>query len=150
MDILFRVPVFVPAMNSHLLDSTSKDSIIRQSSLHKLELFMIVLKEIQDIYSSATFIHGLFSQAIDKLKSPQYTNHLDRVSSGGARQSSRQHSGVADSHDLQGSEIIRGGDPLGNDFAVNDYWDINDGTWEFWSTPSALSATGVEMVTDPF
>ncbi|KAI0903083.1 fungal-specific transcription factor domain-containing protein [Ustulina deusta] len=67
------VPILVPAMNSHLFESKSPDPLIRQSSLNKLDLFMIVLRKIQDIYSSATFIRGLFLQAIEKLNSPRYT-----------------------------------------------------------------------------
>ncbi|KAI0513087.1 fungal-specific transcription factor domain-containing protein [Xylaria bambusicola] len=67
------VPLLVPAMNSHLLESKSSDPLIRQSSLNKLDLFMIVLRKIQDVYSSATFIRGLFLQAIEKLNSPRYT-----------------------------------------------------------------------------
>ncbi|KAI1747776.1 hypothetical protein F4782DRAFT_398041 [Xylaria castorea] len=66
------VPLLVPVMNSHLLESKSSDPLIRQSSLNKLDLFMIVLRKIQNVYSSATFVHGLFLQAIERLNSPYY------------------------------------------------------------------------------
>lgn len=64
--------MLVPAMTGHLGEAKSSDPLQKQLSLNRLNIFMMVLRRIQDIYSSATFIHGLFSQAIDKMTAPEH------------------------------------------------------------------------------
>lgn len=59
--------MLVPAMTGHLGEAKSSDPLQKQLSLNRLNIFMMVLRRIQDVYSSATFIHGLFSQAIEKM-----------------------------------------------------------------------------------
>lgn len=63
--------MLVPAMTGHLGEAKSSDPLQKQLSLNRLNIFMMVLRRIQDVYSSATFIHGLFSQAIEKMTAPQ-------------------------------------------------------------------------------
>lgn len=68
-------------MHSHLLESKSTDPLIRHSSLNKLNLFMMVMKYLEDVHAPATFIHKLFLIAISKVTSPQFseankTEHL--------------------------------------------------------------------------
>lgn len=65
--------MLVPAMTGHLGEAKSSDPLQKQLSLNRLNIFMMVLRRIQDVYSSATFIHGLFSQAIEKMTmSPEH------------------------------------------------------------------------------
>ncbi|CAN8103247.1 unnamed protein product [Discula destructiva] len=66
------VPVFVPAMTTHLSDAKSSDPLRRQLCLNRLNVFMMVLRKIQDVYPSATFIHGLFAQAIERITAPDH------------------------------------------------------------------------------
>ncbi|KAI0809850.1 fungal-specific transcription factor domain-containing protein [Xylaria sp. FL0064] len=114
------VPLLVPAMNSHLFESKSSDPLIRQSSLHKLDLFMIVLRKIQDVYSSATFIRGLFLQAIEKLNSPRHTgpNTPQRFSP-----LHYPSTGPASHTALQGRI---------DNFPIDTFWQIEDQCSEFW------------------
>lgn len=60
-------------MTGHLSEAKSSDPLQRQLSLNRLNVFMMVLSKIQDVYSSATFIHGLFSRAIEKITAPGNT-----------------------------------------------------------------------------
>ncbi|KAI1379222.1 hypothetical protein F4677DRAFT_361963 [Hypoxylon crocopeplum] len=126
------IPVLVPAMNSHLLESKSADPLIRQSSLNKLDLFMIVLRKVQDVYSSATFIHGLFLQAIAKLNSPHYSgaNTPQRISP-------RQNS-IADSTG-QGTLQCRG-DPI----PMDAFWQIDDRISDIWDLLPTFSGAGTD------
>lgn len=69
-------------MTGHLGQAKSSDPLQKQLSLNRLNIFMMVLRRIQDIYSSATFIHGLFSQAIEKITAPverDYTGQITPV-----------------------------------------------------------------------
>jgi hypothetical protein len=54
-------------MNTHLLETKSYDVLTSQIGLNKLNLCMMVLSNIQATYSSATFIRGLFLEAIETL-----------------------------------------------------------------------------------
>ncbi|KAI1503158.1 hypothetical protein F5X99DRAFT_376070 [Biscogniauxia marginata] len=114
------VPVLVPAMISHLLESKSSDPLIRKSSLNKLDLFMIVLRKIQDVYSSATFIHGLFQQAIEKLNSPHYTG------ANTPQPYSPRHNSIADSTGQAPSQGRIDQIPM------DTFWQIDDRISEFW------------------
>ncbi|CAJ2509285.1 Uu.00g143110.m01.CDS01 [Anthostomella pinea] len=125
------VPVLVPAMNSHLLESKSTDPLIRQSSLNKLDLFMMVLKKIQDVYSSATFIHGLFLQAIEKLNSPQYS-----AASTPQRFSLAENSAAA----------AAAGD---SGMPMDTFWQIDDRISEFWDSMPVFGGTGTDVNGSP-
>lgn len=59
-------------MTGHLGEAKSSDPLQKQLSLNRLNIFMMVLRRIQDVDSSATFIHGLFSQAIEKMTAPEH------------------------------------------------------------------------------
>ncbi|KAM0806559.1 putative Fungal-specific transcription factor domain-containing protein [Seiridium cardinale] len=123
------VPLLVPAMNSHLLESKSSDPLIRQSSFNKLGLFMMVLRKLQDIYSSATFIHGLFLQAIEKLKSPHYTGETS------PQHFSPRHNPTASSTTLANSE---GG---GNQILMDTFWQTDDPMSELWDSLPHFNGT---------
>ncbi|KAK6076369.1 cutinase transcription factor 1 beta [Seiridium cupressi] len=123
------VPLLVPAMNSHLLESKSSDPLIRQSSLNKLELFMMVLRKIQDVYSSATFIHGLFLQAIEKLTSPHYTGENT------PQHFSPRHNPMADSTSLANSQ---GGE---NQIPMDALWQFDDPISELWDSLPHFNGT---------
>ncbi|KAI1167622.1 fungal-specific transcription factor domain-containing protein [Nemania serpens] len=127
------VPVLVPAMHSHLLESKSTDPLIRQSSLNKLDLFMIVLRKIQDVYSSATFIRGLFLQAIEKLNSPRYTGGNNTP-----QQFSPPRNSTADS---DGQNTLQG---RTDHIAMDDFWQIEDHISEFWDPLPSSSNDGTE------
>ncbi|KAH8160564.1 hypothetical protein CIB48_g7671 [Xylaria polymorpha] len=115
------VPVLVPVMNSHLLESKSSDPLIRQSSLNKLDLFMIVLRKIQNVYSSATFVHGLFLQAIEKLNSPYYTG-VEISQTFSPRQNSTP--------------------PRLDQLPMDIFWQLDDRISEFWDPLPSFSGTG--------
>ncbi|KAI0436974.1 hypothetical protein F4803DRAFT_556456 [Xylaria telfairii] len=118
------VPVLVPVMNSHLLESKSSDPLIRQSSLNKLDLFMIVLRKIQNVYSSATFVHGLFLQAIEKLNSPYYTG-VEIPTSFSPRQNSTP--------------------PRLDQLPMEIFWQLDDRISEFWDPLPSFSGTGTDI-----
>ncbi|KAJ8129427.1 hypothetical protein O1611_g4205 [Lasiodiplodia mahajangana] len=119
------VPVLVPAMNSHLLESKSPDPLIRQSSLNKLDLFMIVLRKIQNVYPSATFVHGLFSQAIERLNSPYYNIGL-----------SPQQNSTPDS---------TGQPPRLDQLPIDIFWQLDDRISEFWDPLPTFSGTETDV-----
>lgn len=118
-------------MHSHLLESKSTDPLIRQSSLNKLDLFMIVLRKIQDVYSSATFIRGLFLQAIEKLNSPRYTGGNNTP-----QQFSPPRNSTADS---DGQNTLQG---RTDHIAMDDFWQIEDHISEFWDPLPSSSNDG--------
>ncbi|KAI8946739.1 hypothetical protein F4801DRAFT_563370 [Xylaria longipes] len=124
------VPVLVPVMNSHLLESKSSDPLIRQSSLNKLDLFMIVLRKIQNVYSSATFVHGLFLQAIEKLNSPYYT-------------------GVNISQPFSPRQISTPDStsqpPRLDQLPMDIFWQLDDRVSEFWDPLPNFSGTGTDV-----
>ncbi|TGJ82414.1 hypothetical protein E0Z10_g6353 [Xylaria hypoxylon] len=122
------VPILVPAMNSHLFESKSSDPLIRQSSLNKLDLFMIVLRKIQDVYSSATFIRGLFLQAIEKLNSPRHTPQHFFM----------QRNSTADS---AGQTALQG---RIDHFPMDTFWQIEDHIPEFWDPLQTSSNDGTD------
>ncbi|KAF2972454.1 hypothetical protein GQX73_g1159 [Xylaria multiplex] len=122
------VPILVPAMNSHLFESKSSDPLIRQSSLNKLDLFMIVLRRIQDVYSSATFIRGLFLQAIEKLNSPRNTPQHFFSQRNSTVDSARQTT-------LQ-SRI--------DNFPMDSFWQIEDHIPDIWDPLAASSNDGTD------
>ncbi|KAI3316847.1 hypothetical protein HD806DRAFT_527558 [Xylariaceae sp. AK1471] len=127
------VPLLVPAMNSHLLESKSSDPLIRQSSLNKLDLYMMVLKKIQDVYTSATFIHGLFLQAIEKLNSPNHTG-LNTP-----QHFSPQHKSIADS---TGQATLYG---RVDQTPMDNFWQIEDRIFDFWDPlPTFSDARTIE------
>ena len=128
-------------MNSHLLESKSADPLIKQSSLHKLNLPMMVLESVQEVYSSATFIHGLFSKVIEKMKATQpsittyppqqqqqqhhHVNHNNICSS---RQNNamigitNQH---INSHNPPGSYVRQAGEELWRcDEQMSEFWEL--------------------------
>ncbi|KAI1820375.1 hypothetical protein F4861DRAFT_545743 [Xylaria intraflava] len=119
------VPVLVPAMNSHLLESKSPDPLIRQSSLNKLDLFMIVLRKIQNVYPSATFVHGLFLQAIEKLNPPYYTG-LNMPQSISPQQNSTPDS--------------TGQQPRLEQLPMDVFWQHDDWIGEFWDPVPTFSS----------
>ncbi|KAH6657147.1 fungal-specific transcription factor domain-containing protein [Truncatella angustata] len=129
------VPLLVPAMNSHLLESKSLDPLIRQSSLNKLDLFMIVLRKVQDIYSSATFIHGLFLQAIEKLTSPQYTGTNTPL------QISQRQNSITDST----SQVIS--QDSVNHITIDNFWQFDDPVFDVWDLLPTFSGAGTPMAT---
>lgn len=87
----------------------------------------MVLKRVQDIYSSATFIHGLFVQAIEKLTSPQYasatTPHLHFP---------QQHSSSGDS--TSQAALL----------PMDSFWQFDDEMSEFWDSLPTLSGQTIE------
>ncbi|KAI0479874.1 hypothetical protein F4859DRAFT_477602 [Xylaria cf. heliscus] len=125
------VPVLVPVMNSHLLESKSPDPLIRQSSLNKLDLFMIVLRRIQNLYSSATFVHGLFLQAIERLNSPHYN-----IGEKTPRSFSPLHTSASDS---------TGQAPRLDQLPMDIFWQLDDRISEFWDPLPSFSGTGTEV-----
>jgi hypothetical protein len=66
--IIRRVPLIVPAMQTHLLESRSSDQLMRGMGLHKLEFCMMILREVESTYPAATLIRGVFLEAVDRLK----------------------------------------------------------------------------------
>jgi hypothetical protein len=123
------VPLLVPAMNSHLLESKSADPLIRQSSLNKLDLYMMVLKKIQDVYTSATFIHGLFLQAIEKLNSPNHTG-LNTPQLFSPQQNS---TAVCTDHDTLYGRL--------DHTPIDTLWQIEDRIFDFWDPLPTFSDT---------
>lgn len=62
-------PMLVPAMQAHLLESRSGDHLSRSVGLHKLELCLMVLREVEETYPAATMIRNLFVEAVSRLES---------------------------------------------------------------------------------
>ncbi|KAF8860962.1 hypothetical protein BDZ45DRAFT_672226 [Acephala macrosclerotiorum] len=56
-------------MQTHLMEFKSSDSLRSQVGLNKLNFCMMVLKKIKQTFSSATFIHNIFLNAIERLHS---------------------------------------------------------------------------------
>jgi hypothetical protein len=54
-------------MQTHLIEFKSDDSLRSQVGLNKLTFCMMVLNDIKQTYSSATFIHSIFLEAIEQL-----------------------------------------------------------------------------------
>ncbi|KAH6985272.1 C6 transcription factor [Ilyonectria destructans] len=123
------IPMLVPAMNSHLLESKSSDPLIRKSSLNKLNLFMMVLEKIGDVYSSAIFIHGLFLQAIEKLTSSHYTS-----ANTNQHFSPRQNSTA----DFTGQDTLQDGIIQ---IPMDNFWQFDDQMSEFWDSLPTFSGT---------
>jgi hypothetical protein len=65
------VPLLVPAMQTHLLESRSCDQLSRSMGLHKLELCMMVIREVESIYPAAKLIRGIFLEAVERLNATQ-------------------------------------------------------------------------------
>lgn len=153
LSLSLSVPLLVPAMNSHLLESKSTDPLMRQSSLNKLDLIMIVLKKVQDIYSSATFIRGLFLQAIEKINSPQYTGTNTPVEMPPPQQQQRQIS-FSDPNAFRSLTPAnlsagRGGSGVsGPDFSMDSFWQMDDRAFELWDTMPPFSDSSGLVETD--
>lgn len=81
-------------MTGHLGEAKSSDPLQKQLSLNRLNIFMMVLRRIQDVYSSATFIHGLFSQAIEKMTTSENYD-LEQTPSSGSVVKSNGHLGMS-------------------------------------------------------
>nr|POF17320.1 cutinase transcription factor 1 beta [Quercus suber] len=65
-----EVPLLVPAMTIHLLESKSNDPFTRSWSKNRLDLCLLVLKRLEDNYPAASLVHDLFTHAKDKDASP--------------------------------------------------------------------------------
>ncbi|KAH8695414.1 fungal-specific transcription factor domain-containing protein [Talaromyces proteolyticus] len=68
-------PLLVPAMHIHLLNCKSEDFLTRQLGFNKLDFCMMVMKELQKIWSAASFYRGIFSEAIRQL-CPSNSNNI--------------------------------------------------------------------------
>src|SRR6266536_4678469 len=58
-------------MQTHLLESRSQNQLSRDMGLHKLELCMMILREVESSYPSAKFIRWIFLEAVDRLNAIQ-------------------------------------------------------------------------------
>ncbi|KAL6897484.1 fungal-specific transcription factor domain-containing protein [Trichoderma evansii] len=65
-------PLLVSAMHVHLLNCKSEDALSRRLSLNKLELCMMVMEELEEMYTSASVYRGVFLEAIRQLH-PNYS-----------------------------------------------------------------------------
>ncbi|PTB42669.1 hypothetical protein M441DRAFT_137092 [Trichoderma asperellum CBS 433.97] len=66
-------PLLVSAMHVHLLNCKSEDALSRRLSLNKLELCMMVMEELEEMYTSASVYRGVFLEAIRQLH-PNYSS----------------------------------------------------------------------------
>ncbi|UKZ45915.1 hypothetical protein TrVGV298_000109 [Trichoderma virens] len=64
--------LLVSAMHVHLLNCKSTDALSRRLSLNKLELCMMVMEELEEVYTSASVYRGVFLEAIRQLY-PNYS-----------------------------------------------------------------------------
>lgn len=91
---------------------------------------MMVLKKVQDVYSSATFIHGLFLQAIEKLNLPNYT---------GLNTPPQQISPSYQSTTKTNNQtILQGRRDL---LPMENFWPIDDRVFEYWDQLPNFSGT---------
>lgn len=105
-------------MTGHLGEAKSSDPLQKQLSLNRLNIFMMVLRRIQDVYSSATFIHGLFSQAIEKMTAPEHYYPGQTPPTGGSMVKSNSHLGIS----------------------IDPHWDFN---FEVWDTAPHYSDVSI-------
>jgi hypothetical protein len=89
---------------------------------------MMVLKKVQDVYSSATFIHGLFMQAIEKLNSPDYTG----LNTPPQHLSPPYHSAA----DGTNQAALQGRIDL---IPMDNFWQIDDLMLDFWEPVPTFS-----------
>ena len=64
---LDRITSLIPAMQIHLLDCKSPNSLFRQLGNLKLQLCMMILSELRDTYWGADFSYRMFERAQAKL-----------------------------------------------------------------------------------
>jgi hypothetical protein len=60
--------LLVPAMQTHLMEFKSFDTLQSQAGLNKLNLCMMVMNEMRKTFSSAAFIYSIFRGAIERLQ----------------------------------------------------------------------------------
>ncbi|KAF3046851.1 hypothetical protein E8E12_002413 [Didymella heteroderae] len=60
-------PLLVPAMHVHLLGCKSENHLTRRLAFNKLEMCMIVMRELQKTHTSASIFCGVFGEAIRQL-----------------------------------------------------------------------------------
>ena len=61
------VAALVPAMQMHLLEATERSALPKTLAVHRLDLCMIALSELRDIYAGAGAVSELFDRAWKKL-----------------------------------------------------------------------------------
>ncbi|EHK21555.1 uncharacterized protein TRIVIDRAFT_192042 [Trichoderma virens Gv29-8] len=59
--------LLVPAMQTHLLFYKSPDSLTKRLRLHKLEMCMLIMEELQKIYNVASIYRGIFFKAMQQI-----------------------------------------------------------------------------------
>ncbi|KAJ5871102.1 uncharacterized protein N7529_003455 [Penicillium soppii] len=59
--------LLVPAMQTHLLFYRSADSLTKRLRLHKLEMCMLIMEELQKVYTVASIYRGIFRKAMEQI-----------------------------------------------------------------------------------
>ncbi|OJJ84168.1 Zn(II)2Cys6 transcription factor [Aspergillus glaucus CBS 516.65] len=59
-------PLLIPAMQMHLLNCNSANSLSRRLRLNKLNICMMVMEEFQKVYTVASIYRGIFAKAIQQ------------------------------------------------------------------------------------
>lgn len=62
-----RPGLLAPAMQTHLLFYKSADPLTRRLKLHKLEMCMLIMEELQKTYSVASLYRGIFLKAMEQI-----------------------------------------------------------------------------------
>ncbi|KAJ5619291.1 fungal-specific transcription factor domain-containing protein [Penicillium lagena] len=73
-------PLLVPAMQTHLLQCKSCDPLTKRIRLNKLEMYMLVMEELQKTYTVASIYRGIFTTAIQQIF-PGYSSPVAPYSS---------------------------------------------------------------------